>query len=154
MYYYSSTDEVHEKLWVGHMQILHFREGLDHPQFYVSIRIRNEFSTEKWKTAFWVRCFGNTKVWGLQAVVDLKEPLKKQFPRFQILDLLFHTNHLPKSSSFLNFSCQRTRISKVLTRRQVLQSEVCNFSILLCKYGPHKHSYTNLMDLEIEAEEM
>lgn len=49
---------------------------------------------------------------------------------------------------------KRTSISKVLTRRQVLQSEVCNFSVLLCKYGPHKHSYTNLMDIEIEAEEM
>ena len=91
---------------------------------------------------------------GLQAVVELKESLKKQYQRFQILDLLFHTDHPPKSSSFLNLSCQRTRIFKVLTRRQVRQSEVCNFSVLLCKYGPHKHSYTNLMDLEIEAEEM
>ena len=90
----------------------------------------------------------------VRTVVELKESLKKQFQRFQILDLLFHTDHFPKSSFFLNLSCQRTRISKALTRRQVLQSEVCNFSVLLCKYGPHKHSYTNLMDLEIEAEEM
>lgn len=87
-------------------------------------------------------------------MADLKEPLKKQFQRFQMQDLLFHTDRLQKSSSFLSFSFYRTTISKVLTRRQVLQSEVCNFSVLLCKYGPHTHSYTNIMDLEIETEEM
>lgn len=86
--------------------------------------------------------------------MELKEPLKKQFRRLQSLDLLFYTEHLQESTPFLNFSCQRTSISKVLTRRQVLPSEVCNFSVLLCKYGPHKHSYTDLMDIEIEAEEV